>query len=263
MKKLIALLLTLLLFFTPFTPLLQSPLIPKAYAETCIYYLEDGLGNVRFITSNTGSNVKSYIYDPFGSIITSSGPLTGNRYQFNTQYFDTDPGTYYLRARYYDPMTGRFISRDPVKGNLTNPQSQNPYAYTLNNPVNLSDPSGEFVETVWDVANIVYDIYTCDWTALGVDTAAAFIPFVPAGITKVGKVANVVSDAKRFTPDQSALVDIAKEAKRTGVTNEDANTLLKWADETGLVPALDHRDTTHWVGGDHIRVGPVNHIPIK
>ncbi len=243
-----------------------------------VYPLEDGLGNIRFLTNSGGINVKSYNYDPFGNITNSNG--TGNtNYRFNTQQNDPESGMYYLRARYYDPATGRFISRDPIKGTLTNSQSQNPYAYAVNNPVNLSDPSGEFVETAWDVANLGYDIATfdpCDpWSYVntGFDAVAAAVPFLPAGITKVGKVASVVSDAKKFTPDQAALVDLAKEAKKTGgVSNENATTLLQWADEYNLQPALDHRspaDALHWdpfetgVGIPHIRIGSQNHIKVK
>ncbi|MBU3978759.1 RHS repeat-associated core domain-containing protein [Patescibacteria group bacterium] len=63
---------------------------------------------------------------------------------YQGQQQDPESNLYYLRARYYDPATGRFISRDPVKGTLTNPQTQNPYAYAGNDPINNSDPSGEF-----------------------------------------------------------------------------------------------------------------------
>ena len=264
MKKSIAIFLTLLLFLTSFLPFLDTPLTPqKAYAETCVYFVEDGLGNVRFLTNSSGSKVKQYDYDPFGNIRASIGASNTN-YRFSSEQLDSESGMYFLRARYYDPSIGRFITRDPVKGLLTNPQSQNPYAYALNNPVNLSDPSGKFIETLWDVANIAYDIYTCDWTALGVDTAAAFIPFVPAGITKVGKAANVVSDTKRFTPDQGALVDLAKEAKRTGISNEDANTLLQWADEYNVPHRGPEVHPNRPYGQDpHIHIGPVDHIFIK
>jgi len=104
------------------------------------YYLEDGLGNIRFLTSDTGSKKTSTNYDPFGNVRSSSGSLPP--FQFQEQWKDEESKLYFLRARYYDPELGRFISRDPVKGPLTLPQSQNPYAYALNNPVIYSDPSG-------------------------------------------------------------------------------------------------------------------------
>jgi hypothetical protein len=53
-------------------------------------------------------------------------------------------GLLYLRARYYDPQLGRFLSRDPFPGLATIPQSLHPYAYVFNNPATLSDPSGHF-----------------------------------------------------------------------------------------------------------------------
>lgn len=51
-------------------------------------------------------------------------------------------GYQYLRARYYDPATGRFISKDPFAGLLGSPKTQSPYSYVLNNPINHVDPSG-------------------------------------------------------------------------------------------------------------------------
>jgi len=56
-------------------------------------------------------------------------------------------GLYYYGARYYDPVIGRFITRDPVKGNIMNPQTLNPYVYCLNNPLKYIDPNGE---SPWD-----------------------------------------------------------------------------------------------------------------
>lgn len=105
------------------------------------YYLEDGSGNTRFTANSSGSKSSSANYDPFGNIRSSSGILP--YFQFSKEQNDSESNLYFLRARYYDPSIGRFISKDPVKGVLTLPQSQNPYAYALNNPINLSDPSGE------------------------------------------------------------------------------------------------------------------------
>lgn len=116
------------------------------------YMLEDASGNVRFATSSTGSKSASNNYDPFGNNIATSGLFS--EFQYNTQQLDTESNMYFLRARYYDPETGRFISRDPVKGPLTNPQTQNPYSYSVNNPINYSDPSGEQAFLTWAEQNL-------------------------------------------------------------------------------------------------------------
>jgi RHS repeat-associated protein len=65
-------------------------------------------------------------------------------YRFHSQLLNSNSDQlYYMNARYYDAELNRFISRDPFEGHLTDPQSQNPYSYALNNPINFSDPSGE------------------------------------------------------------------------------------------------------------------------
>ena len=72
---------------------------------------------------------------------------------------------------------------------------------------------------------------------------------------------------KKHTSDQQALNDLAKEAKRRRITNEDADTLLDWGNEVdpnnekGL-RSHDDRGTDHWTGGDHIHVGGQDHIPV-
>lgn len=111
------------------------------YDTNSNYYLEDGTGSMRFIANSSGYKRSGANYDPFGNVRSSSGILPD--FQFTTELLDSGINLYFLRARYYDPQLGRFISRDPIKGPLTLPQSQNPYAYALNNPINLSDPSGE------------------------------------------------------------------------------------------------------------------------
>jgi RHS repeat-associated protein len=62
--------------------------------------------------------------------------------RYTCQRRDAESGFYDLRARYYSPGLGRFISRDPLFGSLGSPLSLNRYSYVLNNPTNLTDPSG-------------------------------------------------------------------------------------------------------------------------
>ena len=83
----------------------------------------------------------SYEYDAFGNSFTVSG-TTPNNYLYRGEQFDSDLGLYYLRARYYNPASGRFYSRDPKDGRRTNPQSLLKYLYANGDPVNGIDPMG-------------------------------------------------------------------------------------------------------------------------
>jgi len=83
----------------------------------------------------------SYIYEAFGSLVASSG-TTETVYGFTGEQFDDEVGLQYLRARYYDPEVGRFVSRDPDLGLVWFPQTLNRYVYVSNDPINNTDPIG-------------------------------------------------------------------------------------------------------------------------
>ncbi len=57
--------------------------------------------------------------------------------------YDSDLGFYYLRARYYNPLTGRFMSRDPENGEIKVPATLHKYLYAGGDPVNATDPTGK------------------------------------------------------------------------------------------------------------------------
>jgi RHS repeat-associated protein len=77
----------------------------------------------------------------FGAIRSETG-RQANDYRFTGQQLDVASDLYYLRARYYDPSIGRFMTQDPFTGSMTSPQSMNRYAYAQNNPTLLIDPFG-------------------------------------------------------------------------------------------------------------------------
>jgi uncharacterized protein RhaS with RHS repeats len=81
-------------------------------AWTPSFYGYDGGGSVRQLTNSAGTVTDSYEYDAFGNKISSTG-TTPNNYFYRGEQYDSDLGLYYLRARYYNPLTGRFLSRDP------------------------------------------------------------------------------------------------------------------------------------------------------
>ncbi|AFY56856.1 RHS repeat-associated core domain protein [Rivularia sp. PCC 7116] len=109
--------------------------------ETSFYHA-DGLGSTRIITDNAGNIANAYIYNPYGSI-SKQTEIVRNSYKYTGEQFDPELQNYYLRARYYDPSTGRFTSRDPFEGIPQRPLSLNKYIYTEGNPINAIDPSGE------------------------------------------------------------------------------------------------------------------------
>jgi RHS repeat-associated protein len=103
----------------------------------------DGLGSTRAITDNVGLVTDRYTYDAFGGLLDQTGAF-GNSFQFAGEQRDSATGLDYLRARYYDPNLGRFISKDAFPGYLDDPMSQHDYQYAHANPVNNTDPSGYF-----------------------------------------------------------------------------------------------------------------------
>jgi predicted Ser/Thr protein kinase len=70
-----------------------------------------------------------------------------------------------------------------------------------------------------------------------------------------------VPKSKKHTPDQQAINDLVKESGNKGISNSDADTLLEWAEEYNF-PSRDDRGKDHWVGGEHIHIGP-KHVPIS
>ena len=116
-------------------------LISSTKGTTQTYFLNDGLGSTANLTSSTGSTSVTYTYDAFGAIKSQTGSST-NFWLFTGEQRDSDTSLYFLRARYYDPATGRFLAQDPLRGSAMHPGTQNRYAYVGNNPVNFVDPTG-------------------------------------------------------------------------------------------------------------------------
>ena len=105
------------------------------------YYVYDGHGSVRALADESGKVTDKYVYDAFGNLISSVGS-TKNDFLFCGEQFDPVTGLYYLRARYMDTSTGRFISQDSYAGSISDPVSLHKYLYANANPVTYSDPSG-------------------------------------------------------------------------------------------------------------------------
>ena len=100
------------------------------------YYSVDEQGSTEFITDENQKVRNEYRYDAFGNVLDSREDIH-NRITYTGQQFDEITQQYYLRARFYNPVIGRFTQEDSYRGD-----GLNLYAYCGNNPVNYYDPSG-------------------------------------------------------------------------------------------------------------------------
>lgn len=105
---------------------------------TVRYFHRDQLGSTTKLTNQAGNVVASYDYDAYGNPVGTL-PAVENPFGYAGQYTDANTGLQYLRARYYDPGTGQFLTRDPLEST-----TGQPYAYANNSPTNYTDPSGLF-----------------------------------------------------------------------------------------------------------------------
>jgi RHS repeat-associated protein len=140
------------------------------------YFKPDPLGSVRMTTGSAGAVTATSDYDAFGRPTTQTG--TAAPFGFAGQL--TDPsGLQYLRARYYDPSSGRFLSTDPVAPDLRDPYVS-AYVYANNSPTAFTDPSGQCLIVCAVVGAVVggivggvaYAVTTDDFSWGGLGAAA-------------------------------------------------------------------------------------------
>ena len=113
-------------------------LVAQVSGANTYYYLADGLGSVMATVDGSGTLANAYTYDAYGKTTSATGSQA-NDFQFAGQQTDAT-GLQYLRARYYDPATGGFLSRDPLADSPG--WSSNPFTYAGGSPTARSDPSG-------------------------------------------------------------------------------------------------------------------------
>ena len=111
-----------------------------------------------------GQAVSSSRYHLYGARKTSTD-TTGNPFAYNGEARD-DTGLDYLRARYYDSQGGTFLTEDSYPGEETDPLSQNRYSYVQNNPVNYTDPSGHFWNSIKKGWNYVKKTASNAWNGV-------------------------------------------------------------------------------------------------
>ncbi|MFO7898545.1 MAG: RHS repeat-associated core domain-containing protein [Planctomycetota bacterium] len=107
------------------------------------YYHYDGQNSTRLLTDGAEAVTDTYDYTAGGRLTASTG-ATDNAFLYNGQQYDAASGLYYLRSRYLDTDAGRFLSVDPMAGNLHEPITLNKYLYANADPTTYADPNGHF-----------------------------------------------------------------------------------------------------------------------
>jgi RHS repeat-associated protein len=143
----------------------NMPLEQVSSSGSALYLHQDQLGTTRFLTDATGAIVATYGYDPYGNLTALTGNV-GTAIGYASQYTDAETGFQYLQARYYDPLTGQFISKDPISW-----ATGRPYGYAVSDPTNFTDPSGlDALHDIWK--------FLSDWaTPIGLLASVASLVF--------------------------------------------------------------------------------------
>ena len=125
-------------------PGIDRPVAMLRGAEIYFYHSRS-LGTISTITDSQGKVAAAFQMDAFGNLVKSFGTVP-NRFLFAAREYEQELGLYYYRARYYDPVLGRFLSSDPHWSSGTDPIGVNRYAYVFNSPQRYVDPTGMDVD---------------------------------------------------------------------------------------------------------------------
>ena len=132
-------------FGNPGTRYLYGDSVDQLFARNAAggptdWYLTDRLGTVRDIAGPSGTVIDHLDYSGFGAVLAHTDPGQGDRFRFTGREYSEATGQYYYRARFYDPLIGRFINEDPIGFESGD---YNLYRYVGNSPQNRTDPSGK------------------------------------------------------------------------------------------------------------------------
>jgi RHS repeat-associated protein len=228
---------------------------------TVHYFFTDRLTSIGVVTNATGTTIEQEIdHRPFGEESMIVNTITGQDFRFMGKEHDPETSYDFFGARFYNSMSGRWLSPDwtnspsPVPyATLLNPQTLNLYAFVQNNPATNIELDGHIFQYVRHLE--AHYIDSADDPANGLaDGSIAADVGVPDTAQNDSQQQGQMSSAARFkTPDQAAAAALAEAAKMSDVgTYEYGGTIYRNADGTYsyTAPVTQH-DT------EHVNPGPM------
>jgi RHS repeat-associated protein len=189
------------------------------------YFLADQQGSTRLLSDAAGAITSSYDYSAFGELTDS--PSVETKYLYTGQQYDAATEMYSLRARYYNPAGGRFLSRDPYPINFGDPWELNRYGYAGGNPVRWTDPTG-WATTVSTGAR--YSQVPLSITEKALLGAGAFVAVavVYVAILMAANSGTGALPTPNWQPRLPDLDDLWKQLEDMGKLGRTLGELLKW-----------------------------------
>lgn len=219
------------------------------------YYVTNGHGDVTEIRNASRGVVNSYEYDIWGNVIKQTGDLD-NPFLYSGEYWDGTTKLQYLRARWYDPSIGRFISEDTYKGQVDNPLSLNLYTYVYNNPLKYVDPTGHcpynpFSQKFWDCAKKAFkDGGKMIWEDIK-DTGDAIWSFGEAALEYVGPGTGVKTSVTYAIKNGKEVWIVAKDGVKRASKNIEELILKQLNKMPGKIEMIKVSESKMYQLGDH------------
>ena len=212
------------------------------------YYVLNLQGDVvkliHYIPGFEYESVATYEYDAWGNILSSSGKLAEiNPLRYRGYYYDNETGFYYLQSRYYNPAIHRWINSDSLIGQAENIQGTNLFSYCFNNPVNMTDSTGNWPKLSTIFAAVAVAAVAVAAVAVTVATCGAA---APALAVAGGSIAGGISAGSVATGAMLAAGASAAAAATTAVAEKAVEKVTKR--NNSVYALIDDSDTVQYVG---------------
>lgn len=219
--------------------LLLFTLIPKLVSAAQVYVISDFRNDVILEVDTKGKVLKRNYYQPFGIVESSGSVSSSEETGFAGQRYNREVELVYMGARHYDPVLRRFLEPDKYEFD-EGVFNVNKYNYADNNPYKYGDPSGNVIETFFDVAMLAYDIYHGNWVDAGYDVLAIVVPGLPAGLNKIDDVAEATIKLK-----QASNLDKVSDVTKGADSKLSRNGAFKEAKQKAGVPRSQQPDKVY------------------